>query len=206
MQGRSLSGVWRYRLAGIARTDPHSDSFGSWDCREGHASNEPRKTGQATRRCRVYSLCVANDSASESSPNRQRASLRPGTRLWSCGRDAARALARRIGSRVVACEERDRDRYGRIVAVCRVAGKDVNAWMAAEGWAFAYRRYSMRYVGEEAAAKAARRGTWRGDVVAPWAWRRGERLTGARTVAQPAASRPAAEQRSGRCAIKGNIG
>ena len=44
-----------------------------------------------------------------------------------------------------------------------------------------------------------------GDVVAPWDWRRGERLAGAATAAQPAAPRPAAQQGSGRCTIKGNI-
>lgn len=131
---------------------------------------------------------------------------RSGGRLWVCGRDAARALVRRIGSRPVACEERDRDRYGRMVAVCRVGDEDVNAWMVAEGWAFAYRRYSMRYVADEMAAKAAGRGIWRGDVVAPWDWRRGERLAGGGTASQRAASRPAAQPGSGRCPIKGNIG
>ena len=59
----------------------------------------------------------------------------------------------------------------------------------------------MSYVPEEAAAKTARRGIWRGDVVAPREWRRDERLA----VAQPAASRPAAQKERGRCAIKGNI-
>ena len=44
-------------------------------------------------------------------------------RRWSCGREATRALSGRIGSRTVTCEERDRDRYGRIVAVCRVGGR-----------------------------------------------------------------------------------
>ena len=126
-------------------------------------------------------------------------------RRWPCGREATRALAERIGSRAVTCEERDRDRYGRIVAVCRVGGEDVNAWMAARGWAFAYRKYSMSYVAEEAAAKAAQRGIWQGDVVAPWDWRRGERLAGGGTAAQPAAQRSAAQQNKGRCAIKGNI-
>lgn len=43
--------------------------------------------------------------------------------------------------------------------------------MAAEGWAFAYRRSSMRYVAEEAAAKVAKRESWRGDVLGPWDWR-----------------------------------
>ena len=117
-----------------------------------------------------------------------------GGQRWRCGREATRALVRRIGGRPVACEERDRDGYGRAVAVCRVGGKDVNAWMAAEGWAFAYRKYSQRYVAEEAAAKAAGRGIWRGEVVAPWDWRKGERLS----AAAPAAG-------TGECRIKGNI-
>ena len=92
-------------------------------------------------------------------------SCRAGGNRWSCGRDAARALAGRIGGRSIACQERDRDRYGRVVAVCSASGMDLNAWMVAEGWAFAYRRYSKVYVGEESAARAARRGVWRGEVV-----------------------------------------
>ena len=67
---------------------------------------------------------------------------RAGGKRWSCGREAARALAGRIGGRPVGCQERDRDRYGRVVAACSASGVDLNAWMVAEGWAFAYRRYS----------------------------------------------------------------
>ena len=55
-----------------------------------------------------------------------------GTR-WPCGEQATRALSGRIDGRSVACEERDRDRYGRIVAVCRYGGQDVNAWLVREG-------------------------------------------------------------------------
>ena len=131
---------------------------------------------------------------------------RAGGRPWACGREATRALKARIGTRTVACETRDRDRYGRTVAVCRAGGADLNAWMVAHGWAFAYRRYAADYAGEEAAARAAGRGIWRGDVVAPWDWRRGERLAGEGSAAQPAVSRPAAQPGAGRCAIKGNIG
>ena len=61
-----------------------------------------------------------------------------GGRRWRCGSEATRALARRIGGRPIACEERDRDRYGRIVAVCRVRGEDLNRWMMRQGWALAY--------------------------------------------------------------------
>ena len=62
-------------------------------------------------------------------------------------------------------------RYGRIVAVCNIAGVqglDVNAMMVAEGWAVAYRRLSTDYVPHEDAAKKARRGLWRGEFQIPW--------------------------------------
>ena len=123
-----------------------------------------------------------------------------GGERWPCGSRATRALAQRIDGRTVACAQRDRDRYGRIVAVCWQDGRDVNAWLVAEGWALAYRRYSRAYVDEESAAKAARKGVWRGEFVAPWDWRRGERLQGAAREA-----RGATEDAPGRCSIKGNI-
>ena len=124
-------------------------------------------------------------------------SCRAGGNRWSCGREATRALAGRIGGRPIACQERDRDRYERVVAVSRASGMDLNAWMVAEGWAFAYRRYSKAYDGEESAARAARRGVWRGEVVPPWEWRKGKRLGGTRTTAR--------QESGGRCNIKGNI-
>ena len=123
-----------------------------------------------------------------------------GGERWPCGRRATRALAGRIDGRTVACEQRDRDRYGRIVAVCREDGQDVNAWLVAQGWALAYRQYSRAYVDEESAARAARKGVWRGEIVAPWDWRRGERLQGAARNA-----RPSTGNAPGRCNIKGNI-
>lgn len=86
---------------------------------------------------------------------------------YRCGQQAALALADLIGSKTVRREERDHDRYGRTVAVCFVGGLDVEAWMVAQGWALAYRKYSSDYVGQEAAARAAQRGVWRGEFTAP---------------------------------------
>ena len=127
-----------------------------------------------------------------------RQSCLAGNRRWPCGRRATQALARQIDGRSVGCEERDRD--GRIVAVCRHGAREINAWLVREGWALAYRRYSRVYVEEESAAKAARRGLWRGEFVQPWDWRRGERLQTARRDDQRVSSR----DRSA-CNIKGNI-
>ena len=39
---------------------------------------------------------------------------------WLCGIEAARTLKERIAGSAVSCTEIDRDRYGRIVAVCKV--------------------------------------------------------------------------------------
>ena len=75
--------------------------------------------------------------------------------LWACGGLARLRLEDRISGHTVVCEERDQDRYGRIVAVCRADGEDLNAWMVSQGWALAYHRYSQAYVDEEADAKAA---------------------------------------------------
>ena len=118
---------------------------------------------------------------------------RAGGKTWPCGAAARRALRERIAGWPVECAERDRDRYGRIVAVCRVDGADLNAWMVSQGWAVAYRKYSTDYVSHETSAKAARRGLWRGEFVEPSRWRRGERLE------------PAAASGAGDCHIKGNI-
>jgi endonuclease YncB( thermonuclease family) len=90
---------------------------------------------------------------------------------YRCGQQAALALADHVGQRTVACEQRDIDRYGRIVAVCRVDGEDIGAWMVSQGWALAYSRYSRDYFDEELAARANRRGMWRGSFMRPWLWR-----------------------------------
>ena len=115
-------------------------------------------------------------------------------KLWLCGQHASRALSERIAGRSVDCKETAKDSYGRIVAVCLLGGTDLNAWMVAQGWALAYRRYSSAYAGEEASAKAARHGIWRGDFVAPWDWRAGIRNNRDRG------------RNTGECRIKGNIG
>jgi endonuclease YncB( thermonuclease family) len=94
---------------------------------------------------------------------------------YRCGQQAALALADHIGQHTVTCEQRDVDPYGSVVAVCRIAGEDLSAWLVSEGWALAYRRDSTDYLEQEAAARVAKRGMWRGRFEAPWEWRRSHR-------------------------------
>ena len=78
---------------------------------------------------------------------------------WPCGAEATKALRSMIQDVEVACEERDRDRYGRIVAVCFARGEDLNAAMVRRGWALAYRRYSVDYVDAEISGRAFGQGS-----------------------------------------------
>jgi hypothetical protein len=62
--------------------------------------------------------------------------------------------------------------------------------MVRNGWAFAFAKYSDRYVADQDAAEAAKAGLWAGSFVEPWKWRLGQTQVAAKTQA---------------CAIKGNI-
>ena len=116
-----------------------------------------------------------------------------------CGQRAAIALADKIGNHVVSCAPKDRDKYGRTVAVCHVQDIDLNAWMVRNGWALAYRQYSIAYVPEEKQAKQEKAGIWQGNFTPPWEWRHvAEHSQYTTTLSQP-------DKSAGPCLIKGNI-
>ncbi len=132
---------------------------------------------------------------------------------WTCGIAARDQLAKHIGSRVVDCTPSGLDRFGRTLAVCRLNGENLNAWMVREGWALAFVRYSKTYVADESTAREAHRGLWSGAFIAPWDWRYRNRETvvlGAIAVpitaqAQLLAPVSSVEAPSPDCIIKGNV-
>jgi endonuclease YncB( thermonuclease family) len=93
-------------------------------------------------------------------------------REWLCGDAATNALDALVRGLRVECWIKDRDIYGRFVAVCTAAGKDIAGQMVEMGWALAYRRYSHVYVETEARAKVAGLGMWAGEFMPPWDWRK----------------------------------
>lgn len=104
-------------------------------------------------------------------PESRQTCQREGTN-WRCGQASALALADHLGRQAVTCEQRDIDRYKRIVAICYIGTEDINAWLVRSGWAMAYRQYSKDYLALEMEARAAHAGIWAGDVQPPWEWRR----------------------------------
>jgi endonuclease YncB( thermonuclease family) len=111
-------------------------------------------------------------------------------KTYGCGKQATKALADLIAKQSVQCEIVGRDDYGRVLGVCTVAGIELNRAMVRNGWAFAFAKYSDRYVPDQDAAEAAKAGLWAGSFVKPWEWRLGQTQAAEKTQA---------------CAIKGNI-
>ena len=71
------------------------------------------------------------------------------------------------------CAWDELDRYGRALAICLLDDVDVGGEMVAHGWALAYRRYSKRYLRQEAEARHWRLGIWVDpSAVDPETWRR----------------------------------
>lgn len=95
-----------------------------------------------------------------------------------CGTNAANALDQWIARDSVSCDIEGKDRYGRLLAHCRVRGQNMQEWLVANGHAVAYRSYSTAYVDAELRARDDKAGVWSGEFVMPWDWRQGLRLAG----------------------------
>ncbi len=112
---------------------------------------------------------------------------------YRCGEVATTALTDLMAGGDISCSGDERDRYGRLIAICRRGDREINRAMVASGWARAYLRFSSDYAADERDAEQAHRGLWAGSFEAPWDFRR------ARWSA--AASPPPVAG----CPIKGNI-
>ena len=91
---------------------------------------------------------------------------------WSPGPQAKKTLENFIAGRPVNCRQVDFDhRNQRPVAQCFAGDDDLQAMMVSAGWAWAFVRYSDRYVPEERDAKVLKVGVHAHDCVPAWDWR-----------------------------------
>ncbi len=92
---------------------------------------------------------------------------------WACGAASHGALTQRLAQPSLACEAEASDRFGRALATCSTAETpDIAAAMVSAGLAISNEFYGMRDYGEEEdAARAAKRGIWRGAFTNPREWR-----------------------------------
>lgn len=110
---------------------------------------------------------------------------------WACGRWVTNAVRAAYQGKPAICAPITQDRYGRTVATCDVSGQDMGQHIVSQGWAFAYRRYSLAYDLDEKAAAVNDRGLHGFHVQNPAQFR----VTRAKGRVAPDPS----------CPIKGNI-
>ena len=91
---------------------------------------------------------------------------------WKCGKSARLKLIEKINQNKVSCEVLDVDKYKRKIAECFINKVSINAYMVLEGWALAYRYYSIKYVREETLAKKNLKGIWNSEFKVPWEYRK----------------------------------
>jgi endonuclease YncB( thermonuclease family) len=87
---------------------------------------------------------------------------------YPCGRRSAEALRVLVGDRPVACVGSSRDRYRRLLAICRVGETELNRSLVTDGWAVSFGGYQA----EEDDARAGGRGLWASRFDMPQTWRR----------------------------------
>ncbi|MGL4406723.1 MAG: thermonuclease family protein [Notoacmeibacter sp.] len=86
---------------------------------------------------------------------------------FACGREAQKQLKKLITNVNLVCKGLGRDRYDRLLGVCRIGTKDINAEMVRGGFAYAYGGYTV----EESQARATKAGIWQAENERPKSYR-----------------------------------
>ena len=94
-----------------------------------------------------------------------------GDRKVSCGMTAKNLLAEKIGNATPKCISEGKDAYKRTLAECFVNGESLSKFLVRSGYAFAYRKYSNKFIKDEEFAKTNKIGMWSMTFQYPWNFR-----------------------------------
>lgn len=90
----------------------------------------------------------------------------------SCGIKAKIILSEKIGKNKVKCISEGNDQYNRMLAECFVNNESLSSYLVKSGYAFAYRKYSKKFVEEEDYARINNLGMWSMNFEYPWDYRK----------------------------------
>ena len=90
----------------------------------------------------------------------------------SCGLKAKQILIDKIVDNKVKCIKEGKDRYKRILAECFVNNESLSRYLVRSGYAFAYRKYSKKFITDEDYARVNKLGMWSMEFEFPWDFRR----------------------------------
>ena len=89
-----------------------------------------------------------------------------------CGMTAKMLLVKKIGNNTPECIREGKDVYKRTLAECFVNGESLSSFLVRSGYAFAYRKYSKKFIKDENFAKANKLGMWAMTFQYPWDFRK----------------------------------
>ena len=92
--------------------------------------------------------------------------------IINCGIQARQLLINKIGKNKVKCVREGKDQYKRTLAECFVNDLSLSKFLVREGYAFAYRKYSKKFIEDENFAKNNNMGMWSMKFEYPWDWRK----------------------------------
>ena len=93
-------------------------------------------------------------------------------KIEPCGVIAKKILVKKIGNNKVKCISKGKDQYKRILAECFVNHESLSSYLVRSGYAFAYRRYSKKFIVDEDYAKINKLGMWAMTFQYPWDFRK----------------------------------
>ena len=94
------------------------------------------------------------------------------TEIIYCGIQAKKILIKKIGKNKVKCINEGKDRYKRTLAECFVNNLSLSSFLVRQGYAFAYKKYSKKFVEDEDYARLNKFGIWSMDFEYPWDYRK----------------------------------
>ena len=89
-----------------------------------------------------------------------------------CGIEAKKLLTDKIGNNKVNCIKEGKDQYKRTLAECFVNNLSLSSYLVRKGYAFAYRKYSKKFIDDEKYAKENNLGMWSMNFEYPWDYRK----------------------------------
>ena len=90
----------------------------------------------------------------------------------SCGLIAKQILIDKIADNKVECIKEGQDQYKRILAECFVNDESLSRYLVRSGYAFAYRKYSKKFIIDEDYARVNKLGMWSMEFEYPWDFRK----------------------------------
>jgi endonuclease YncB( thermonuclease family) len=89
-----------------------------------------------------------------------------------CGILAKKLLIKKISKNQVKCVSEGKDQYNRTLAECFVKNLSLSSFLVRKGYAFAYRKYSKKFIVDEDHARLNKIGMWSMDFEYPWDYRK----------------------------------